>query len=448
MSYIQLYISILPSFFLLLIFTLSFVFILLLPTLACATNFYEGISIPGWSSPKPLSVPSHRERRRGCHEVGAFHVHWPPVVNCSAPRQCRHSSRLALCRVQRVRAYDTKCKRYDRRGRCKRLAKLRGWVNVCVRRCKSITEANGSGDPHFTTFDGRRFDFQGAENKYYLVFSKSCGGDRLVTRMRGSRYRNYGVKATYFDAFGLTTGNSDAVVNKILIETVLRNGSNGSNESEKGKQKWSVRVSLNGEVVSSKGFTSLCPSNGSTDDRTLHIEKEGSQIVNVTITTPDAVYRVRAKRLWKVTRHLDVNIGLRHSLSARFTYGGLLGHTLNAAVKGHSDMSYYPAEEDGDYEHSFLTRRRRGRKRKRMINSKVEEAKNLERSLRKRFETSSLFPDEAEQGETLALPTVGRLVMGYAGPLKRRPAKRETQTQTTFFGTATHVIASIVHDVD
>lgn len=421
-------------------------FILLLP-FVFATNFYEGISIPGWSSsPNPLSVtPSHNERRRGCYEVGAFHVRRPPPVICSLPRRCNHSSRFALCRIERVRAYDTKCKQYDRRGHCKRMVKRRGWVNVCIRRCRSITEANGSGDPHFTTFDGRLFDFQGEVNKFYVVFSKSSGGDRLVTRMRGSRYKNYGVKSTYFDAFGLTTGgSSDTVVNKIQIETVLRNGGNSSDDLERTEQKWSVRVSVNGEMVNSNEIISLCPGSGSRDHRTVQIEKDGSQIINVTITTPDAVYRVRAKKLWKVTRHLDITIGLRHSPSARFTYGGLLGHTLNSAVRG---RTYYDGEENGQ-DYSSLPRRRRGRKRKKKTETKAEEAKILERSMRKRFETCSLFRDDMEKEENDKLPTVGRLGVRNDGPMKRRLKKIEIETQMKVFNDAVHVGASIVHDID
>lgn len=450
MPSIEPYVPNFRNLFLYRISTLTLKIVLLLPAFAAATNLYEGISIPGWSPSTPVSVPSPRERRRGCYEVGGFHIRRPPIVNCSTPHQCRHPSRLALCGIERVRAYDTKCKRFDRRGRCTRLTKRRGWVNVCVRRCKSITEANGSGDPHFTTFQGHRFDFQGEGNKYYVVFSRSCGGDRLVTRMRSSRYKNDGIKATYFDAFGLTSRGCHTVLNQVLIETIMRNSSSESSELENAEKKWSVRVSINGEFVDSEGIISMCPTNEDGKGSTLLIAKEASQIVNVTITTADAKYRIRAKKLWKFTRHLDISIGLRHSPSARFVYGGLLGHTLNAAVNGHRHRTYDEADKENNHDYDWLMRRRRGGKRKKKTISKEEGANNVERAMRKKFETDSMFPDEAEEGEAVALVPVGRLSMAHDLShdlsFKGSSMREDGNTEMTVPSIGSYIFASIVHE--
>lgn len=283
---------------------------------------------------------------------------------------------------------------------------------MCVRRCKKVDVeirsddddnkddppvANGSGDPHLTTFDGRKFDFQGVANKHYVVFSRSNGGDRLVTRMRASPFSNHGVKATYFDAFGLSTNvNGDSVenVHKIQIETVPRSNSDKQagevNESDKD-QKWSVRVNVNGKVIDNEGEISLGPDNEG-DATTMAIEKDGAEIVKVAVTTRDASYSVRAKKMWRVTRHLDISVNLRHTPAPdQFVYDGLLGHTLNKIVYGEKDDNALS-----------LLGKTTGREVEGDVDADAE--KKLELAMRAKFETSSLFPDEATNNEVKLQP--------------------------------------------
>lgn len=132
-----------------------------------------------------------------------------------------------------------------------------------MRTCKSTEVANGERDLHLTMFDGRRFDFQGVPNRQYVVFSKSGGGDRLITRSRGGTRRNRdGVKAMYFDAFGLNTssagGEGKNKMHMIQIETVKKY----LNRSVHGdEEQWTVRLQVNGHGVDKEGAMLLAGAN-------------------------------------------------------------------------------------------------------------------------------------------------------------------------------------------
>eukprot|EP00061_Rhincodon_typus_P002018 g16389.t1 len=95
----------------------------------------------------------------GCSFQGRYYSKGESVIlteNCSQKCSCHNASVGMSCAAFSCRLHED----------CRLVNGVRG----CYPRARGTCQA--SGDPHYTSFDGKRFDFQGS-CKY--TFSKTCG---------------------------------------------------------------------------------------------------------------------------------------------------------------------------------------------------------------------------------------------------------------------------------
>lgn len=203
--------------------------------------------------------------------------------------------------------------------------------------------AGGSGDPHFTGFDGSSFKFDGENRKHYLLFGHR-GGDTLVSTMRSAEQEASGEivrHRNFFKEFGLQVGESGSRIS-ISLE-----------EGGSGDLKWNEVVKMDGKSVISD-----------VEDGPVRITLRPDSH-SVTVTTNENMFTFRALALYNEwNRHLNFAMTMR-SRNPSGGYLGILGMTVNkaAGVSVHADFGL-------GWEHH-----------------------DHEMNLRHHFEVDSLFPD-------------------------------------------------------
>lgn len=220
--------------------------------------------------------------------------------------------------------------------------------------CLKLSSGNGFSDPHFTGFDGRRFDFHGEHEHNYLVYAE-INADFVTAKLRATEELNKGVNKTYFEEFGVYIADKKQRVHIYMTS------------SSPGKWKLHIRV-VNGKMVIQGEKIKLSSSSEiihHKNGRSIHVFTS-LNIFKFNIVSFDSNYR----------HHLDFKIAKIRKVKPSDHYLGVLGMTLNRKLGGDIHEKVLRTFDVDKTDNNFSLR--------------------MEMELRNSYEVSSLFPSENE----------------------------------------------------
>lgn len=223
--------------------------------------------------------------------------------------------------------------------------------------CLTISTAHGINDPHFTGFDGTRFDFHGQHKHNYVIYAEK-EADFVTAKLRATEELNKGVNKTYFDEFGVYMADRKEYVHIYMTPTSAK--------------MWKLNVLyINGNTVKQGTNVKL----SATSKVLHHSDGRGANVVTklsvfkFRIVSPESDYR----------HHLDFSMSKTSNMKHSSHYAGVLGMTLNRKLGGdiHDDVF---RTFDVDRTDNYFSLR-------------------MEAKLRRSYEVFSLFPTESEINE-------------------------------------------------